>query len=350
MNIKINAFLLSILISKIALFSGWCANEQPSKLDTQNDIRTGRRLSLREAKALESLVKTNAEDLSARTKLLGYYFGRSQSAQDNEARQKHVLWIIKNRPESEIAGLPYCGADAILDKDSYEQGKKLWLEQTKAHPKNATIFGHAAKFVLTYDTQLAEELLKQGQKIDPGKIEFSEQLGRLYGLQPGKDAALKSLAEYEKAQEADPSETSRFYRLDSLAKAAYKVSAFEKASRYANELLDSASKYPQDWNYGNAIHHGNNVLGRIALTQGDIPKAKDYLLKAGKTSDSPQLASFGPNMSLAKDLLEKGEKDIVVQYLELCRNFWSMGKANLDEWIKQIKAGETPNFGPNLIY
>jgi tetratricopeptide (TPR) repeat protein len=350
MKIKINALFLWLLISEISLFSGWCANEQPTKLDTQKDIRAGRKLAPKEVNALESHVNTNPDDLSARTKLLGYYFGRFQSAQDNEARQKHILWVIKNRPESEIAGLPYCGADAILDKETYEQGKKLWLDQTKAHPKNAAIFGHAANFFFTYDTQLAEELLKQGQKVDPGNVEFSEQLGHLYGLQTGKDAALKSLAEYEKAQKADRSESSRFYRLESLAKAAYKAGAFEKASRYASELLDAASKYPQDWNYGNALHHGNNVLGQVALKQGEIAKAKEYLLKAGKTSGSPQLNSFGPNMILAKDLLEKGERDTVVEYLEQCRNFWSTGKANLDEWIKEIKAGQTPNFGPNLLY
>src|SRR4030095_13529203 len=110
MNIKINALFLWLLIAIISLFSGWCADEQPTKLDTQKDIRAGRRLTPKEVNALESDVKTNPEDLSARTKLLGYYFGRLQSAQDNEARQKHILWVIKNRPESEIAGLPYCGA------------------------------------------------------------------------------------------------------------------------------------------------------------------------------------------------------------------------------------------------
>jgi hypothetical protein len=60
--------------------------------------------------------------------------------------------------------------------------------------------------------------------------------------------------------------------------------------------------------------------------------------------------SFGPNVSLAKDLLEKGERDAVIQYLELCRKFWKLDNGRLDQWIKEIKAGKVPQFGANLVY
>jgi hypothetical protein len=55
-------------------------------------------------------------------------------------------------------------------------------------------------------------------------------------------------------------------------------------------------------------------------------------------------------VSLAKDLLEKGERDAVIQYLELCRKFWKMDNGRLDQWIKEIKAGKVPQFGANLVY
>ena len=60
--------------------------------------------------------------------------------------------------------------------------------------------------------------------------------------------------------------------------------------------------------------------------------------------------SFGPNMSLARDLLEKGERETVLQYFELCRKFWKMGQRNLDQWTEDVKAGRTPEFGANLVY
>jgi hypothetical protein len=50
-------------------------------------------------------------------------------------------------------------------------------------------------------------------------------------------------------------------------------------------------------------------------------------------------------MSLARELLEKGERDTVLQYLELCRKFWNNGDAieRLDEWTKIIKEGKVPS-------
>ena len=55
--------------------------------------------------------------------------------------------------------------------------------------------------------------------------------------------------------------------------------------------------------------------------------------------------SFGPNMSLAKDLLEKGERETVLNYFELCRKFWNMDYGKLDEWSREVKAGRIPQFG-----
>ena len=60
--------------------------------------------------------------------------------------------------------------------------------------------------------------------------------------------------------------------------------------------------------------------------------------------------SFGPNMSLAKGLLDKGERDVVLQYFDLCRKFWALGQSKLDEWTADVKSGTTPNFGANLLY
>jgi hypothetical protein len=55
-------------------------------------------------------------------------------------------------------------------------------------------------------------------------------------------------------------------------------------------------------------------------------------------------------MSLAKDFLEKGEKETVLQYFQLCRKFWDLGKYQLDQWTKDVNAGRIPDFGANLVY
>jgi len=40
-------------------------------------------------------------------------------------------------------------------------------------------------------------------------------------------------------------------------------------------------------------------------------------------------------MTLAKDLLEKGERDVVLEYFMLCRKFWKWTTAN---WISDLRS------------
>jgi hypothetical protein len=140
----------------------------------------------------------------------------------------------------------------------------------------------------------------------------------------------------------------RFYALGQMATAALAAGAEDKAVAYAQELLRSAQQNDQDWNYGNAVHDGHMVLGLVAVRHGDIPAARQQLLDAGKSSGSPQLNSFGPNMALAKELIKKGERDTVLNYFTLCGAFWKMGKSRLDAWSETVRNGGMPEFGGNL--
>ena len=142
----------------------------------------------------------------------------------------------------------------------------------------------------------------------------------------------------------------RFIRLADWSKRAVDRGENDRAARFAHKLLALAKSYPGDWNYGNAIHHGHLVLGRVALAAGDLEAARTELLEAGRTPGSPQLNSFGPNMRLANDLLAAGEARAVREYFDLCRNFWKMGSQHLDRWSEDIAAGRAPKFGPNLLY
>jgi hypothetical protein len=142
----------------------------------------------------------------------------------------------------------------------------------------------------------------------------------------------------------------RFYALGEAAKAAFEIGKVEEAQEHAQHALSLARQFRSDWNYGNAIHDGHMVLGRVALRRGDVETAKRELIEAGNTPGSPQLNSFGPNMSLAKDLLERKETETVVDYFELCGRFWKMEAGNLKQWSVRAKSGEIPDFGANLDY
>jgi len=152
-----------------------------------------------------------------------------------------------------------------------------------------------------------------------------------------------------KLSEAD-SERERFYALREAAKMSFEVQRNEQAEAYAWELLDLAQSLERDWNYGNAIHDGNIVLGRLALAREDQEEAKRRLLAAGKTPGSPQLNSFGPNMSLARELLVAGEREVVIEYFRQCLQFWELGRERLEDWIALAEGGRLPDFGANLVY
>lgn len=137
--------------------------------------------------------------------------------------------------------------------------------------------------------------------------------------------------------------------LPRMAKAAFAAGDYERAAAYAAEAL-AAARQGVFWWTGDAIHQGNIVLGRLALRKGDLEGARRALLAAGKTPGSSSLASTGPDLQLARDLLERGESATVVQYLEECGAFWDANRGKLAEWIVLIKAGLKPDFGPGAGY
>jgi tetratricopeptide (TPR) repeat protein len=150
--------------------------------------------------------------------------------------------------------------------------------------------------------------------------------------------------------DAASNELERFYALNRAAKNALKEGNVEKAASLANELAQLAPKYTDSWNYGNAIQDANQVLGQIALSNGDVAEASRRLLASADSKGSPQMNSFGPNMQLAKALLEKGERDVVIEYFNRCSTFWTMGRKELARWTASVRSGKNPDFGANLDY
>lgn len=131
----------------------------------------------------------------------------------------------------------------------------------------------------------------------------------------------------------------------------------DTTKRLAEEML-RGNVDPESWNHGNVIHKANTILGRVALREDDLEGAKTHLLESAKTRGSPQLNSFGPSFTLASELLEKGQQEAVLEYLDLVGKFWATespdGRALhnrlarehgelLSEWKDQIRAGKTPD-------
>ncbi len=171
-----------------------------------------------------------------------------------------------------------------------------------------------------------------------------------------KSGAIDFLKKNAPELEKSPDLYRQFGLLSDLALAALAAGENKKAEDYAGRLLaltkDTESQVGiEPARIGYAIHSGNIVLGYVALDKGETNKAKEYLLAAGKVTGRPAtLISFGPDMSLAKRLIEKGERDTVIQYFDLCSKFWEMHSKTLENWTNIVKKGGMPDFQANLVY
>lgn len=251
---------------------------------------------------------------------------------------------------------PFDGLDtrgrAYVDPALYAKAKAQWLARVEAMPENVDVLEGAADFLIIRERSLAAELFERAKRLEPNNPTWVQKLAQLHRLNAasGDVAEAKlALSLMERANEMSAG-VNQAAVLTDLPALAFDAGDLQKARAYAELLLREATRQQGSWNHGNAVHKGNLILGRIAAAEGRVADAVTFLRAAGETPGSPQLNSFGPNMTLAKDLLERGERDAVLAYFEACRVFWKMGGGRLDAWTKEVRAGTIPNFGANLRY
>ena len=109
-------------------------------------------------------------------------------------------------------------------------------------------------------------------------------------------------------------------------------------SKYASKLLRENS------GSGDAIYAGNLILAQIALDNNDVATAKRYLLQAAATPGARRIELNGLDVSVARVLFDRGEKDAVLEYLHQGRSLWPQGAQLITRWETAIRAGRRPNF------
>ena len=309
-----------------------------------------------EAEALEKRLAADARDLKARTQLVIYHHRNTYTDPNSKAAHSgHVLWLIRNTPQAGILGTPHGQIDPHSDANSYIAGKEAWASHLQREPANLVFVGHAASFYSPFqDRDMLVDALEKAHLLEPGNSKWPTQLGHLY-LRDAASAERRSadpasmagraLDHLRRAYELAGTDSERTYLLEGLATGAFRARNYGDARAYADAMLTAPPTRRNDESH---IHKANIVLGRVALAEDDVATAKHHLLAAGKVSGAPTLGSFGPNMRLAADLLERGEQEVVLEYFELCSNFWPSDK--LKDWAALVKGGRTPDFGANLVY
>ena len=314
-------------------------------------LKQGANLTAEEVMMLESLLEMDPLDMSARAQLLGYY-GEVSRYREPVARSRSrglVLWLIKHRPKSSLLAAlsphikepePFGG-----DPEWYVDGRQAYLAHLEEDPNDVALLGLAAGFLSYRDRPLTIDLLQRAQSLDQSNSIWARQLAFYHYLNIRRgsenssiESAKKSVEQYERMLEltgGNPYGGSLQYG----TKAALVAEDYENAKYFAEVML---RQDPSALNYATNVHYGNITLGRIALAEGNIKKARSFLLRAGAAPESRRLRQFGPDTILAKGLLERGERKAVLRYFDQCAKFWERGRDRLQEWKVLVKAGRIP--------
>jgi hypothetical protein len=224
-----------------------------------------------QASRLEESLSRDPNDLAARAQLLGYYFatgGRLSPEGLHEARLRHILWLVQNHPESELAGISEATIDPaggpLADRTGYEKVKALWLEQVKANPDTIMVLANAAWFFKLPDKATAARLLVHLHSIDPGNKSWSTHLGMVYA---GAIVGLTGMNQNRFATAADPEE----------ARGPFAQQAREELSRSKDaQVVGTAGYYLWFW---------GGVLNSLGKTTSDYSELAEKYLTGAKALD-----------------------------------------------------------------
>lgn len=315
--------------------------------DLRQEALNGAGLTAAQAGMLEQRLSENPQNLVARAQLLGYYHAKRRLSPRRHA--EHVLWFIRNAPESEVLDSAPARIVPMFNPDGYIEAKRAWQRLVHEESDSVAILRHAARFYRSSDAVLAAGVLRQAEALEPANPEWARELARLDWRESrlfpeGRDpvAAARALEDFERAYELSDG-AGRGELLPDLALAAFAAGDHDKARIHALAMLEAA---PSRRDRGDPLHYGNLVLGHIALSANDLEEARARLLAAGRTRRLPIERSGAPDMSLAKALLQHGESATVLAYLELCLDLWAEGEERLRDWIVLVEAGLVPDFGP----
>jgi len=348
---------------------------QRSPYDLPEYLET-RDLTPRQASALEARLVKDPDDFAARRDLLRYYSSYLlKNAKDTPARAsgriKHYSWFIGHHPEmAEVEIFGPRGIAHTIQKPEADTITNLWITAVSNDKTNSAVRVNAFEFIRRFDPVRAEELMMEGLRLKPSEYAFPFRLSETFSkkpddLKPESDIERKVRVAKQvkygqmaldllKTERSSERSEQRMRLLQVLANAAFDAEDYVSAKKLATELILDFGQHANSSNYDSASHIGNIVLGRVALKEGSVTKAAEYLLiaiRAPLRKENSWLPEI--DTTLAKELLKAGGKDAVLEYLELCKGLWNIRNEKklfenqaiaLKKWQDQIKNGQEPSF------
>jgi tetratricopeptide (TPR) repeat protein len=314
---------------------------QPESVRAILLLYSGKTLSKAKAAEMESDVVKMPEKIDSRLVLIGYYNTNGKTPADRQRLRAHVLWMIENHPEHPATGEPSL-RDLPDDVAGNAEILGLWQKNMESHPDDIAVLKDAEKYFFGKDPAAAEKLIYKIAEKEPGNREWPAELAQLYRMFgiPGQDfddPAQRAAESYKRVLALTRTSIAREELAGEMAQAAFKMGDFAGAAELARIHLQGKDR--------TATQRANTILGRVALRSGDIQAAKRFLLDSSGPEARKDVSFSGPTMILAKELLEDGQDDAVLQYLDNCLSLWPRGESVLQIWIGEINKGKKPNFG-----
>jgi len=314
---------------------------QPESVKSILLLYSGKSISKSKAVELEADLKKTPDKIDDRLVLIGYYTTNARTSMDHLRLRTHVLWMIENHPEHPATAEPGL-RDLPDDTDGNAQILVLWNKNLESHGDDLAVLKDAEKFFFGKDPGEADQLIHRIAQKEPNDKQWPGELAALYRMSgiPGEhidDPGARAIESYKRVLELTQNVTGRESLAGDMAQAAFKVGDLAGAAELAKIHLRSRDR--------SALQRSNTILGRVALRSGDIAGAKQYLLESSGPLAAKDVSVSGPTLVLAKELLQQGEREAVLQYLDNCLSLWPRGEGVLQLWIADIKNGKTPNFG-----
>lgn len=291
-------------------------------IEASKFVAFGETLSTEDIKNLESVLTQNIDNLELRLKLFGAY-------QKNLVRYRkqyldQYVWLISNYADDEIAFIVVNQAVKFRYPAAYEMLRMEWFKHFELKPPPARTVLNAADFCFgNLDYIGLSTCLEILESAEFDKTDFLRAAGLYMRVRSIKDIDRAKLLESDlaleraikwdrqavKYHETANEDLYASIRLTSLVFDA----GLPEAEELANALLQKAQENPQRLSY--AEHVANTVLGKIALTQGNVTSAIQYLQKSALCLlDSAFLYLKGPDLTLANELFKLGEKEATTAF------------------------------------
>ncbi len=305
-------------------------------------VARGRRLADDAAKQLEAGLAAHPDDAAARASCSGTTSTGPPPSRSGGWRTS--LWMVRHRPADPLTPA-YGTFSPLADAPGYAAAAAAWDEQAPAHPADTAVLADAAAFFDNgTDTDKAQDLLRKAMDAEPKSAAWPARLAASLERQAARhpdqpaDLCRQALDLRQSAYKLTPDRPDRFHVLIGMPADAYRGGDLIAAKRLARQLLEAADDFPTDPAHGEAVHRANIVLGEVALHTGNTDRAESYLAAAAKVTAWPALAATGPDLSLAKELVAKGERSPVRDYLVACEPFWPGGRERLKRWVATLDA------------